>query len=293
MRDLSAAELAAEIAAKQYYAPLVGGDRLDRSDRDRLRMAMRSNPRGTDLINSVALNCIQRRRYRHAESWLRRGLVIDPMSKVMAQNLVQVLVLQGRYNEAIELGHALWKADSDGASDQLLCNLVKSYLRTGRYSEAELALDKLTEVVPSHSPRILPYRSCLEFFRCRYSDSIKWAIAWAAKGTMYELGIVWAISAYHRQGFDEAGRRLMANTEFHDKFMHSICRMMCDLISPDQLLAEYPNTAAVLQCYVGEYWAKSDPDRAIQHWRRCVDSCGTSTFEHLRSSRFLADVGVM
>lgn len=298
LQELTDSELLAEVVHKSYYKLLSTGGKLTFRDRRALREALLAHPKCTDLLNSLSLRCLLLGRPVFAERLLRRSLQLDPDNLPMVNNLVQSLVSQGKYAEAITVAEHFNECVPLQHNPLLLRNLGRAYIRVGNYDSAEWAYRSLERIFastdwPVEQQLILPYLSCLYYFRGEYDKSVAKSLAWAQLAPENAIGSVWAASALWRSGETGPARRILSDLSGADPYLSALGRALCRLKEGETLLEQFPERAAESHSYLGEFWAPVELPRAIGHWQQCVDREKVNTFQYLRGVRNLADSSII
>lgn len=263
-----------------------------------LRQALCDNPAGVDLLNSIGVNYMTRGKFVWAERRLRLALKANPTCNAVKNNLAEALMSQGRFTDALDCLNSI--DDAEGGIERkhyplVLWNRARVYCRIGEYGRACAAFALLRELLlrSRHALKYeaaLPYLASTAYFEGRYVDSAEFSRQWAKSGQRYELGLVWAASAYRRAGMPDAATEVLRSSTFTDRYNRSLTELMCDELSAERLLALYPERRAEIECYLGEHAALQDTHLAAQHWQHAIAFGHIRTFEHLRASRQLEDV---
>jgi len=294
LKDLTDSQLLAEVAHKVYYKVFTTGEKLSSPARRVIREALRAHPTGTDLMNSIGLRYILRGRPVLAERWLRRSLEIDPDNMPSFNNLVQSLVSQEKYAEAITAAEEFDKRFPLQGNPLLLRNLGRAYIRVGSYDSAEWVYHSLESIFaatrwPVEKQLILPYLSCLYYLRGEYDKSASKSMEWTRLGPENAIGAVWAASAHWSAGNTAEARRVVSDSAATDPYISGLGSLVSGLSSGETLLASFPDRAAETHSYLGELWAPIDLQRAMGHWKTAVDTGKKHTFSYLRAVRNVAD----
>jgi tetratricopeptide (TPR) repeat protein len=255
---------------------------------------LRDDPTSTELLNSLALNWIQRRHFSQGERLLRAALEVDPDAVPVVNNLVAALLSRGKVHEALAVGEPFVEARTGQPNLSLLRNLGKAYLRAGQYGRAERTYWEVERVFratgwPREKQLTQPYVCCLCYLTGEYDRSAAAALEWAAIQPANENGRIWAASAYRRAADDKAARRLLRGAAFRDEYFTLLARALCGEGAEDELYRRFPERGAETDSCLGEYWFPVDPGRALEYWRACVGRTAGQTFAELRAVRNLAD----
>lgn len=102
---------------------------------EQLEPLLVTHARDVDLLNLAGVAWDMAARHDQAQTFYRRGLVIEPDSKVLKSNLALSLALEGDYAEAVAVLEPL--ADGPGSTAQLRQNLALVYGMSGKLLLAE------------------------------------------------------------------------------------------------------------------------------------------------------------
>lgn len=293
LRDLSDNQFLAIILHKIVCADLHAGKSLGRKNMRVVRDIIEYYPTMTDTYNSLGINYMMRAKNAWSENWIRRGLAFDSDSQHMCENLVQALILQGKYKEAAKTAESnINKFNVTHAESSFQHLLVITYCRMGNYERAvEMMGDLITSPVSNGSRQqmLLPYTSCLFYFTGEFMKSAEFANTYASLGKENEIGVVWVASALRRLGLQRKMTKLVRQQIVTDYFLQCVINLMLGEYDQGDLTAEFSDRKFECECYLGEYWACLDIGRALQHWKNCLELSDKNTFEHLRSSRNYQD----
>jgi len=297
LRDLSEDELAGEIISKLLEEKMQTGQQLSSKDWAMIQLSLSKNPLGIDIYNNVGLNYLLHNKYHRAELWFRRALDIDGNCISAANNLIETLIAQQKYQEAVSCEKSFNKYELYRVNlpPSLMQNFGKAHIRLGNYSRASQYLAGVVKLyqkvkIIGQIDLVRPYQACIAFFQKQFVKSASIALEWAKSDNKYEIGFVWALSAYLHSGMDKVRRRqLLEQVDIQDSYVSSLAHLFCEKITARELINSHPHKKSETACYLGEYFFRTKPKDALKYWNYCVSCQPRQTFEHLRAFRNLAD----
>ena len=57
----------------------------------------------------------------------------------------------------------------------------------------------------------------------------------------------------------------------------------------EKIVSNFSERLPEIECYLGEYWAPVNMNKALAHWKKNIDYGRVETFEYLRALRNYAD----